>query len=107
MFIIYRHMPDNSRVLLERANNGAHAFFFPVFTSGPKTSYLRLANGDLVSGQGASTFSITVVGSPSGLAYGAAQIVVPLEASPQYSINEILTLAGTGPLTGNDTAYSL
>jgi hypothetical protein len=36
-----------------------------------------------------------------------ANVTVPEYASPQYTITQILSAAGAGPLTGGDTAYVL
>ena len=81
-----------------------YAVVAPIFTGGDgNLSYLRLSNG----GSAASTFIVTVVGSPTGKVYGEANVSVPPTASPQYSITDILSRAGAAPLSGGDTAYSL
>ncbi len=86
-----------------KALNGTlYAVVAPTY-SGNTTSYIRLFNGATAT----STFSISVVGSPSGINYGTASITVPSNASPQYSIGEIVTAARAGSLTGGDTSYAL
>lgn len=76
--------------------------------SGTTSSYLRLFNG----GSATATFTVQVVGSPSGTSYGTATIQVPTRASPQYgmrtagSAQGILDLAGAAQLSGGDTSYS-
>jgi hypothetical protein len=66
-------------------------------------SFIRLFNG----AQQTSTFSVTVVGSPSGRTYGSANIAVPRSASLQEDLGRILARASAGPLTGGDTGYAL
>lgn len=70
---------------------------------GGSLSYVRLVN----SADTKNKFSISVVGSPSGRTYGTTDIEVNPSASPQYSLTQILSLAGAGNLTGGDTGYSL
>src|SRR3954464_14757463 len=77
---------------------GQFAVVAPIFTgAGGVTSYLRLVNNggsDSNTQFSATTYSVTVVASPSGTTLGAASIQVAAHASPQYAISEILTLAG-------------
>ncbi len=92
------------------ATAGQYAIVAPTFTgSNGTTSYLRLVNngGEATGVFVATTYTIKVVGSPSGVVYGTATFTVPANASVQYSISEILTGAGVAGLTGGDTAYSL
>ncbi len=86
-----------------QAVNGAlYAVIAPTYNgTGGTSSYIRLFNG----GAATATFSITMVGSPSGFNYGTANIQVPTRAAPQYSLEEIRVAAGALPL--NDTSYSL
>jgi hypothetical protein len=72
---------------------------------GGNLSFIRLFNAN----PGAvSTFVVTVVGSPSGTAYGTpASFPVPPNASHQMSLTQILGQAGAGPPAGGDTGYSL
>lgn len=72
-------------------------------TSGGSASFIRLFNGGTVT----TTFTTTVVGTPSGRIYGVANYAVPKNASPQKYYNDILTAAGAGPLTGGDTGYAI
>lgn len=79
----------------------------PTYT-GTTSSYLRLFNG----GSATATFTVQVVGSPSGTSYGTATIQVPTRASPQYGMRTagtalgILDLANAAQLSGGDTSYS-
>ena len=74
----------------------------PTF-SGTLNSYIRLFNG----GGAASTFNITLVGSPSGRTYGTAAVSIPKNASPQYSLASIVSLANAAALNGGDKSYSM
>lgn len=72
---------------------------------GGNLSFMRFFN---INSGAASTFVVTVAGSPSGNTYGnVANFTVPANASHQRSLTEILTQAGAGPLTGGDTNYTL
>ena len=85
-------------------NGTLYAVVAPTFNNpNGALSYIRLFNGQST----ASTFSITVVGSPSGRTMGTASISVARSASPQRSLTQIITLANAGALTGGDTGYSL
>ena len=97
----------------ERASAGLdgarYAVVAPTYAgSDGNTSYLRLANGQGAGGtiSKPTTFNITVVGSPSGNTYGVARIEVAALASPQFSLQDILTRAGAGGLADGDTAYA-
>ena len=76
--------------------------------NGTTGSYLRLFNG----GSATATFTVQVVGSPSGTSYGTANIQVPSRASPQFGMRTagtalgILDLASAAQLSGGDTSYS-
>ena len=83
-------------------NGTFYSVIAPTYT-GATQSFVRLFNG----AQQASTFSVTVVGSPTGRTYGTANISVPRSASPQYSLTQILTNASAGALNGGDTSYAL
>ena len=81
-----------------------YAVVAPISTGADgNVSFLRLIN-DTAS---ASTFAVSVVGSPSGRVYGTASIQAPAGASPQYAIATILSLANAGALSGGDTGYAL
>ena len=71
--------------------------------AGGTSSYIRLANPTST----AATYTIRLVGTPSGNLYGTATYSVPAFASPQYSFSEIQTKAGVVGLQGSDTEYSL
>jgi hypothetical protein len=76
----------------------------PIFANGSdgNVSFIRLANPVNT----AATYSIKVVGTPSGNLYGTASYSVPAFASPQYSYSDVLAAAGvTGP-QGADVGYS-
>lgn len=83
-------------------NGTLYAVIAPTYT-GDTTSFIRLFNGATSS----STFSISVVGSPSGITYGTTNIAVPSNASPQYSLTTILSLANAAALKSGDTSYAL
>ena len=73
----------------------------PTYTgANGSTSYLRLFNGNQSA---AATFTIVVVGTCTGNTYGTANISVPSDASPQFPLSTILTLAGAGALSGCDS----
>ncbi len=80
-----------------------YAVVAPIFTGADgNMSFLRLSN----DGAEASTFIVTVVGSPSGKVYGAANISVPGASRPQFSVTDILSRANAAALAGGDTAYT-
>jgi hypothetical protein len=97
--------PSASGVEKPAALNGTlYAVIAPAYHNPSSTeSYIRLFNG----GSTTSTFSVTVVGSPSGQNYGTANIQVPRSASPQYSLTQIRTLANAGGLRPGDDRFSL
>lgn len=97
------------------ATTGNYAVIAPTFytttSSGPQ-SYFRFFNG--AGGAGStttSTFRITLVGNKTGNVYGSSfNIAIPHLASPQYSINDLVTLAGStlGAFGGSgDTGYAV
>lgn len=93
-----------------QALTGSYAVVAPIWTGtdGENLSYIRLANGKgIVTPAATATFNITVVGTPSGNVYGTTSIQVPAAASPQYSITDILSAAGAGPLINGDLGYQL
>lgn len=98
--------PAKSAAAIEKpqAVNGAlYAVIAPTYNgTGGTSSYIRLFNG----GAATATFSITVVGSPSGTTYGTVTLQVPTRASPQYTMADILTAAGAAALSGSDSTYS-
>lgn len=104
--------PHTGRPAALDASQGQYAVIAPIFAEGPtgNTSFVRLVNNAGV-GSGATfsatTYTISVVGATSGIVYGVASIQVAAHASPQYSIDEILTLANTVPLSNGDTGYAL
>jgi hypothetical protein len=96
--------PVSAQVEKASALNGTlYAVIAPTYT-GVTQSYIRLMNASLT---GATTFSVTVVGTPSGRNMGTANISVPKSASPQYALTDIITLANAGSLTNGDTGYAL
>jgi hypothetical protein len=76
----------------------------PTYNTGGNLSFIRFFN---TNPDAASTFSITVVGSPSGQSYGTTTVAAPANASIQLDLNAILSRANAGPLTGGDTNYSI
>jgi hypothetical protein len=96
------------------ATTGNYAVIAPTFfttTGASPQSYFRFFNGAGAAGSATlSTFRITIVGDKTGNVYGAPfNISIPHMASPQYSINDLVTLAGStlGALSGGDTGYSV
>lgn len=86
----------------QAVNGTLYAVVAPTYNgTGGTTSYIRLFNG----GAAAATFTITVVGSPSAFTYGVATYSIPSGASPQHSLQDILTAANAAAL--NDTSFSL
>ncbi len=74
----------------------------PTF-SGTDSSFVRFAN----SNANAHNITVKVVGSPGGTLYGTADYSIPSNASPQYSLGDILTKANAGALKSGDTSYAL
>ena len=66
-------------------------------------SYLRLFS----AAKTPSSFSIKIVGSPSGQVYGTSNIQVLSNASPQYALSQILQNANVNALNDADTSFSL
>lgn len=66
-------------------------------------SYVRLSN----DGTAATTFTVKVVGSPSGNVYGTGTIQVAPAAAPQYALSQLVSTAQAGPLANGDTSYSV
>lgn len=82
-----------------------HAIIAPAFNgSDGNLTFIRFLN---VSDATTQTFTVTIVGMPSGRQYGTTTYSVPPHASPQESLNNILIKAAAGPLTNGDTAYSV
>ncbi|MDX2223357.1 MAG: hypothetical protein SFV21_11435 [Rhodospirillaceae bacterium] len=82
-----------------------HAVIAPAFTGADgNLSFVRFLN---TSATAASTFTVTIVGTPTGREYGSTTYNVPARASPQHSFNNILAQANAGSLTGGDTGYSI
>lgn len=74
----------------------------PTF-SGTDLSFVRFANSNVV----ARSITVKVVGSPGGTLYGTAEYSIPANASPQYSVSDIVTKANAGALKTGDTSYAL
>jgi hypothetical protein len=86
-----------------------YAIIAPLFlgtqSAGGSQSFIRLFNGKVT---GSSTFTVTVVGEPSGRVMGnALTIPVPKLSSIQYSIQEITSFASAGSFTAGDSNYAL
>lgn len=67
-------------------------------------SFIRFIN---TSSTGPSTFTVTVVGTPSGTQLGTATFSAPAHSSPQHAMNAILSQANVSGLPAGDTGYSL
>jgi hypothetical protein len=76
----------------------------PTYNTAGNLSFIRFFN---INAAAASTFAITVVGSPSGQSYGTTTVNAPANASIQLSLTDILTRANAGALNGGDTNYSI
>jgi len=76
----------------------------PTYNSARNLSYIRFFN---TNPDAASTFSITVVGSPSGQSYGTTTVAAPKNASIQLSLTDILSRANAAALNSGDTNYSI
>jgi hypothetical protein len=86
-----------------------YAVITPLFlgtqSAGGSQSFIRLFNGKVT---GSSTFTVTVVGQPSGRVMGnALTLPVPKASSIQYSIQEITSFASAGSFTNGDSNYAL
>lgn len=82
----------------------APTYVSPSHTS--SSSFIQLFNG----GTAASTFTLTVVGIPSGTTYGSqVTIAIPANASVQYAVEEVVRRSGSTPGTflGTDTGYAV
>jgi hypothetical protein len=92
--------PDRER---PQAVNGAlYAVVAPLYIgTGGFYSYLRLFNG----GASTATFTVNVVGSPTGTNYGAATFQIPPRASIQYSMSQVL-VAANATIRAPDTNFS-
>ena len=76
----------------------------PIFTgSDGNLSYLRFNN----RGQSSFLTTATIIGWPSGYNYGTVNVQVPPHASPQYSIQEILSANNITSLNSGDQGISL
>ncbi len=76
----------------------------PTYTgSDGNLSFLRLYN----TNDNAVTFTLTIVGTTTARVYGTATYSVPSQASPQYSMSDILAKANAGALSGGDTGYAI
>ena len=73
-------------------------------TGGGPLTFMRFYNANTAA---ASTFAVTVLGSPSGQTYGSASYLVAANASLQIDLTKILADAGAAALSGGDTSYSL
>jgi hypothetical protein len=87
-----------------------YAVIAPTFytASGAGTqSYIRLFSGAGTLGT-KSTFNVTLVGATTGNAYGSPfTLNIPYMASVQYSLGQLVALAGAGAFTGGDTAFAV
>ncbi|MCA0200619.1 MAG: hypothetical protein LCH56_07220 [Proteobacteria bacterium] len=86
----------------QAVNGGLYAVVAPLYIgTGGFYSYLRLFNG----GASTATFSVTVVGSPTGTNYGTATFQVPARASIQYSMSQVL-VGANATIRAPDTNFS-
>jgi hypothetical protein len=96
--------PTNDIELPASIDGTTDAVIAPTYlaATGAET-YLRLFDG----AASPAAFTVTVVGTPSGKAYGNASYKVPKDGALQKSLSTILTDANAGPLSSGDTGYSL
>jgi hypothetical protein len=87
-----------------------YAVIAPTFytASGNGTqSYIRLFSGAGTLGT-KSTFNVTLVGATTGNTYGSTfTLNIPYMASVQYSLGQLVALAGAGSFTGGDAAFAV
>ncbi len=90
-------------------NGTSWAVLAPTFT-GTTMSYIRLFNGSLT---GSSTFTVMMIGSPSGRTYGSGNVSIPKSASIQYPLltsagsPSIQSITKSADLNGGDTAFTV
>ncbi|MCC6914392.1 MAG: hypothetical protein IT566_11875 [Rhodospirillaceae bacterium] len=92
--------PDRERA--QAVNGSLYAVVAPLYIgTGGFYSYLRLFNG----GAATATFTVTVVGSPTGTNYGTATFQIPARASIQYSMSQVL-VGANATIRAPDTNFS-
>jgi hypothetical protein len=82
-----------------------YAVIAPIFTELNTGNYSFIRFQNLISIP--STFTVRVVGSPSGNVYGQTTYSVAASASKHVQIADILSAASAATLIGSDTAYAL
>jgi hypothetical protein len=82
-----------------------YAVIAPIFTELNTGNYSFIRFQNLIST--ASTFTVKVVGSPSGNVYGTTTVTVSAGASVHKPVGDLLTATNASTLTGGDTAYAL
>jgi hypothetical protein len=89
----------------QAVNGSLYAVVAPLYLglNGDPISYLRLFNG----GASAATFTVKIVGSPTGKDYGTATFSIPTAATRQYALFQVLEAAGNVAITAPDTNFSL
>ena len=93
-------VPDRERA--QAVNGSLYSVVAPLYIgTGGFYSYLRLFNG----GSSTATFSVTVVGSPTGTNYGTATFQIPSRASIQYSMSQVL-VGANATIRSPDTNFS-
>ena len=86
----------------QAVNGSLYAVVAPLYVTPPFLSYLRLFNG----GASGATFTITVVGSGTAVAYGTATYTVPTAATLQLSMSTILVAANAVTRDSADEQFS-
>ncbi len=86
----------------QAVNGSLYAVVAPLYVTPPFLSYLRLFNG----GASAATFTITVVGSGTAVAYGTATYTVATAATRQLSMSTILVDANAVTRNSADEQFS-
>jgi hypothetical protein len=82
-----------------------YAVIAPIFNEQNTGNYSFLRFINVISTS--STFTVKVVGSPSGNVYGTTTIAVPAGAAVHKQLLDILTATNATTLTGGDTEYAL
>lgn len=86
-------------------DGNTYAVIAPTYTvTNGAQSFIRFFNGTSAT----STFTVSVVGSPSGTIYGTTTYAIPSHAEIQKSFTStILVDTAAGPLRNGDTGYSV
>ena len=95
--------PNAGRERLAAIDGSLYSVVAPLFLGegGGQVSYLRLFNG----GSASASFTVKIVGSPTGRDYGTATYSVPAHATTQLALFQVLGQAGAS-IQAPDTNFS-